>query len=373
MQLLQLLAEHLKLGRSLPWNVYDGSGQLLLAVGYTLASQHQLETLLKRGVYADADEIKRYRGAQQKAKEQPFDPFWLWSDLQVKLSLLLREHKQTEDFADRLITIARLLQLLCEKDADVGVFVMMQHDATKYAVAHSLHAAIVCELITLRMGWTDEERLPVVAAALTMNIGMLELQSMLAAHSGRPSEAQKAEIRNHPRRSVELLQAAGVTAGDWLRAVYEHHEMPGGGGYPRGVPAAFMPAEIIRHADIFGAKISERAGRKALPPNIAVKDLYMSMGGAGNPIAALLVKEIGIFPPGCFVKLTNGETAVVVRRGEKANAPIVYSVANPNGVAYMDAVKRDTARTGFTITGSISRQNILARIDPGRLFGYETT
>ena len=38
----------------------------------------------------------------------------------------------------------------------------------------------------------------------------------------------------------------------------------------------------------------------------------------GSPMAAALIKEFGLYPPGCFVKLKSGETGVVVRYGMTA-------------------------------------------------------
>ncbi|MFN7369254.1 MAG: hypothetical protein ACK5SG_03355, partial [Burkholderiales bacterium] len=65
----------------------------------------------------------------------------------------------------------------------------------------------------------------------------------------------------------------------------------------------------------------------------------MSEGDGGhNPIATILIKEIGIYPPGSFVKLANGETAIVVRRGEAANSPVVAALSSGSGIPYVDPV-----------------------------------
>ncbi len=371
MKQLQLLADHVKIGVPLPWNVRDAGGNLLLSRGYTIQSEAQLHSLLARGMFVDEDEFRRQRQASEKPKAQAFDPIWLWSDLQVKLSLLLRDNVKDPDFLDKLQQLSMLLQLLTERDADVGVFVMMQADATKYAVAHSLHTAVICELIARKTEASDDERRTLINAALTMNLGMLELQAVLAAQSTPPTDRQRAEIQAHPARSVAILQQAGLRDTDWLRAVAEHHETPDGKGYPRGVTNISPLAELIRHADIFGAKISPRAGRSALPPNRAARESFLSMGGQENPLAAMLVKEIGIFPPGAFVRLANGEVAVVLRRGKLATTPTVYSVSNSNGVPYVEPVRRDTSRKDFAIDSIVPRQSVMVRINPSRLFGYE--
>lgn len=371
MKQLQLLAEHVKIGVPLPWNVRDAAGNLLLSRGYTLQTEAQLHSLLQRGMFVDEEEFRRQRLASEKPKQQAFDPIWLWSDLHVKLSLLLRDNVKDPDFADKLMQLSMLIQFLADRDADVGIFVMMQADAAKYAVLHSMHTAVICELISKKLGVPDEDRRTIIHAALTMNLGMFELQAILAAQTTPPTERQRAEIKAHPVRSVAILKQAGVTDPEWLRAVAEHHETPDGKGYPRGITDVSMIAELVHHADVFGAKISPRAGRSALPPNRAARDSFLAMGGNENPMAAMLVKEIGIYPPGAFVRLGNGEVAIVLRRGQLATTPLVYSIISGSGVPYMEPVRRDTARKDFAIESVVPRQSVMVRINPSRLFGYD--
>ena len=48
-------------------------------------------------------------------------------------------------------------------------------------------------------------------------------------------------------------------------------------------------------------------------------------------MAAALIKGLGVYPPGDFVKLRNGETAIVVQRTAAGNAPIVAVLADAGG------------------------------------------
>ena len=43
------------------------------------------------------------------------------------------------------------------------------------------------------------------------------------------------------------------------------------------------------------------------------------------------MRALGIQPPGSFVRLANGETGVVLRRGARANEPRVASLVNRDG------------------------------------------
>jgi hypothetical protein len=83
-------------------------------------------------------------------------------------------------------------------------------------------------------------------------------------------------------------------------------------------------------------------------------------------LAQLLIREIGIYPPGAFVMLNNGEIAIVLRHNLKlANCPLVLSVISPRGVPYQNPRKRDTAEEQiFAIEKVISRpENLKLSLD----------
>jgi HD-GYP domain-containing protein (c-di-GMP phosphodiesterase class II) len=178
-----------------------------------------------------------------------------------------------------------------------------------------------------------------------------------------PSREQRQEIHRHPKMAVDLLTEVGIQDAVWLRAVAEHHERQGGGGYPYGILNPSDEALLVQTTDIFTAKVSPRAARKPVSPSEAARSLYLeSGGGERNPFVAVLIKEIGIFPPGTFVILANGEMALVTHRGEAANAPQVLSLTSPAGMPYTVPQPRNTAKKDFEITKVIPRDQVKIQI-----------
>ena len=66
------------------------------------------------------------------------------------------------------------------------------------------------------------------------------------------------------------------------------------------------------------------------------------MQDPGHPICAALVKEFGVYPPGCFVTLASGETGVVVKRGADGD------VADRRGTDQRATASRCPSRCGAT-------------------------
>ena len=62
---------------------------------------------------------------------------------------------------------------------------------------------------------------------------------------------------------------------------------------------------------------------------------------------------LGLCPPGTYVTLANGETAVVMLRGVKPGEPWVASVLNRNNVPISIPRLLDTAREGMKIQSAL--------------------
>ena len=364
---LKLQRGHVSIGKPLLWNVYDVASQLLLSRGYVIERESQLTELLDRGMYVDAADLE---ALPEKTPARNYDSFWLWDDLIAKLSYQLQHPSCELGFAQRITDISRMLQALVQRSADTVLgIIMLTMDHRRYTSVHSLQVAVLSDLIANRLGWDKQRRQNVVCAALTMNIGMLELQQQLTNQRTPLTDDQKARVQQHPNQSVEILRQAGVSSDEWLIAVEEHHETATGTGYPRGIHELKEEAALLRTMDVYCAKISPRMHRKPMSGTQAERILFAEAGMASdNPFIPTLIKEIGIYPPGTFVKLINGETAIVHKRSTSINTPQVMALINAHGIPLIEPIRRDTSREACKIVGDVPRESIMITINPARIW-----
>jgi hypothetical protein len=362
---LAAVRHRVAVGVPLPFNVRDADGTLLLARHQRIDTLDALEALFERGSLVDLAELQTTTDEVRTAPRRELPR--LWNECFDRVGQVLARHDAPR-FRDALAEAAEPVAALVERDPDLAVFQVMRQDKnplTQYGVNHSMHAAIVCRLVATRLGWDDDSTLRVFKAALTMNLSMLELQGVLAHQVAPPSAEQRAQIVSHPTRSVELLERAGITDRDWLDAVAQHHETPDGSGYPQGLTEIGELAMLVRRADIYTAKLSARGHRDAIAADRAGREMFMQE--PGHPMVAALVKEFGLYPPGCFVELASGETGMVVKRGHAVNNPIVAVMANGRGQPYAEPMRRDTSFPAYAVKGVLASRHMPVRMSAEEL------
>lgn len=371
MKLLRLCAHQIRLNEPLPWNVRNEPGHLLLGKGFLLTDQAQIDTLMDRGVYVDQDEYEAHEKAVKEAQKKK-DPFSRWAQILKRTGQVLRNHQDNPCFAQDMAELSDQVQSAMHEDVNAGTFEMVYGDPTGYSVTHALQTAFVATLAAERLGWSENERITLIRSALTMNIAMMDMQNALTTQTTPLTSQQRADIASHPTKGRAILEAASVNCSDWLRTVEQHHVTIDGRGLPQEQSAVSPLACMVHYADVYLAKLSPRANRPAFAVNVAARELYLKSGGAHNPYAAAIIKEMGIFPPGSFVKLANGDTAVVLRPGATADTPQVHSLISADGWVFPDTRPRDTAKPEFKVVAAVPRGNVLMRLDRQKLFGYAT-
>ncbi len=285
--------------------------------------------------------------------EKP-SPFRHMADIELRLRIIFSSlaTAQLADLPGRIIKICSDLQNVCEMDVDAALGMLLLGDEIRYTITHPLHVAILCELIAKKKGIAAEPRLSILAAALTSNIAMIELQDTLQKQQAPLTPNQSEMIRLHPKQAADMLSEAGVQDEVWINTVLNHHERLDGKGYPRSLSGndISVAVRILSLADIYCAMISPRNYRAAKTSHDSLREIFLKRGTQmDESLPQLFIKELGVLPPGTFVKLHNGETAVVVRRGANAMTPQVQSVVSAKGMPLPVPQLRDSGQDIYSI------------------------
>ncbi len=369
---IRLTNKDLELGQELPWNVYDSSDKLLLRKGSIIASSIQLEALLKRGMYRSNTDAERQKRKPLEDNSTPFDIIYNFAD---RLSQIFSSIPLGQDNIEaRTRKLCNELQQLCDRDSDAALGAVHLCFDYPYSVMHSIDVAILCELVAKRLDWNDERRSSLISAALTCNVAMHELQDELHSQEGPLNDRQRRAIDTHPQRSYELLKDCGVKDSIWLEAVIQHHERIDGSGYPKGISGSDLTLEagLIAVLDRYTAMVSGRSYRDGIHAKEVLSRMFMDRGQIyDESICITLIKELGIYPPGAFVRLVNGEIGIVIKRGKDSMKPITSSLISPRGGLYTRPFQRDPNEDKNFVIKEVVKRDKRIQLNLLALWGFK--
>ena len=395
MKLITIDIASIRLGSPLPFSLRGTDGALLAPKGSVLRTRADIDVLLSRGISLCVDTsesgdshrvymsqlhkmlradtaIGEIATAQLSAEsafataESDIPPDWM--DLQLTATKLLRSPSKT-DFFDKFTQLEAVLGTLVHKSPDATLFalIFLSTDETRmYSATHSMLVSSICTIAARDvLKWPAEKIHTLARAALSMNIGMTELQDHLAQQIKPLTAEQVDAIEKHALRSEAMLKALGVSDPVWLEAVRRHHDRAP--GPLAGKSDAEQIARLIQRADLFSARIAPRASRTPMATTAAMQASYFDEQQKADEAGGALIKALGIYSPGSFVRLASNETAMVVRRGRTATTPRVAVVINRQGMPTGEAIMRDTGLPAYKITANIAHCDVKVKLKLDRL------
>ena len=326
-------------GEPLPLDIYDKEQVLLLANGNVVESARQLQLLVERGGLVLLKEVTDPFQVVLHAPRAQLPE--VWSSIRQRVTQLLSSADEPQ-LENRMQAALPLVQTVIERDPDLAIFQIIRQSKAERGAYGSLQAtqtSALAMMLANRLGWMGGMIDLAAKCALTMNLSILESMSPVFLQSDQ---------RNHPTRSREILQNAGITDPDWLEAVERHHERPDGSGYPRGITEVNEASQLVQCVEVFVEGLGRAAGHSAVTATGLLRQMYLE--APKSTFVAALIKELGIYPPGSIVRLDNGEIGMVVQRGLTTTAPLV-AVLDPDWSVPPEPRIRDTASANYAVIG----------------------
>lgn len=364
----------------LDFPIFDSDGVLLANKGVVLSSQQAAMIRKKQKLLTLKNELLAALQKKRINKSETTDtatyraktPFGILYHLEKKLTRIFSHQDEATTLAD-IYSCAGQVQTVCNQWPDAAMSKIVLDDKKHYSIQHSIHTAILCDLSAKHMGWDSDKRRSLVGAALTMNLSLGEKQDMWQNQKEPLSESDREFLQQHPLKSAQMLEDIGIDDSLWLEIVKCHHESPDGSGYPRALTQDNIPKGtlIINLADMYGAKISGRKYRKAISTMDAARYFFSNKEKHHyGPLIDIFLKIIGLYPPGSIVKLNNGETAIVVKRGPRIDEPVVKSLVKSDGNVYRSPMIRKTSQPLYSIKGFTELPLDFGELDLDFLWGF---
>lgn len=390
MRLVPLSAEHVQGHPYLPFHVYAADGRLLLPARAHLNDPRVQARLSAQGsLFVQSQDYDAWRRGVAKAVEGtvhgnqvlghlakarpdlihnavPQLPGEEWEGLVLALQSALQLVGADKPWLPRVLEVLSHARALAARRVDEALFHLIWTGGNRTAF-YSCRQLVRCMFIAgeaaRELGW-DAQRLALLdKAALTMNAASWRLQDQLARHPRPVADGQeRLKLDAHPEQSAQLLQAAGVTDPDWLEAVRHHHDDSLAARPMAELSPGQQMARLLRCVDRYGAMLSRRTGREAQTPVAAAQRACLGADGRPHEVGAVLLKAVGLYPPGSFVTLASKEMGIVLARGSAPTHPLVAAMLNAQGMAMAEPRLRNTAQPAVAVRAALRHNQV--NMDP---------
>jgi ribosomal protein S16 len=88
---------------------------------------------------------------------------------------------------------------------------------------------------------------------------------------------------------------------------------------------------------------------------------------------AALIKAVGIYQPGTFVRLATDEIAVVIKRGVNTTTPKVAVLINRSGMPTVEPTIRDTSLRDYRAVASVAHRDVKVTLNLDKLLPLTQT
>jgi hypothetical protein len=383
----------LPVGQPLPINILSGTGQLLLRKGQPIVSLQHRDKLHSFQASATEEDAMAWQRAYERMVQTmmregleladialatlPIDIRETdyvvgqalrggWIDVLEMLRGTLYQGGMAMSPLSRLAGLETKALAMVADDADDALFRLFQalgDTGLGYSATHALLCFVLCELTAHKVRLQAANLTPLRKAALTMNIGMAREQDAMARQGTALSDWQRTLVGEHAQRSADILRGLGVDDADHLDIVRWHH-------LPDTAEALAHNAtnrRLLSLADSFVARVSARKTRAALTAVKAVKSMVLGAQGDALGVGSAMAQAVGFYPPGSYVQLVNGEVAVSVQRGARANTPWVISVVDKAGMPVVKYQCIDTADAAHSIASAVTFDKVKATVSADRV------
>ena len=198
---------------------------------------------------------------------------------------------------------------------EVTLQVMGENCGGEEAYHHSLNVSILCMMLAKGLELSREQADMLGRGALLHDIGMIEFpQRVLNGRSGEQTRPEGIPRARHIEYGLMIGKQLGL-APDVLSIIGQHHELADGTGYPRRLRLEQIAplARVVSLVNFYDNLCNPVNFAEAMTPHEALSFIFARRKGKFDArVLQLMIRALGVYPPGSIVELSSGAIATVV-------------------------------------------------------------
>jgi putative nucleotidyltransferase with HDIG domain len=204
---------------------------------------------------------------------------------------------------------------------------------------HSLNVSVIAMMIGKAKGFEPDRIKQLAFSALFHDIGKIKVPTAIVRKRTPLTEPEKNYLKQHTRYGVDIANGIKDFPEYAKLVIAQHHEMLDGSGYPNSLKGDQIDelAQIVSVANAFDGMCHASVPSEQKIPHAALSHLYKNCKHLYNvENLSILVKFMGVYPPGSVVQLSNNMVGLVVSINAK-------DLLCPNILVYDPSVPRTQA------------------------------
>lgn len=205
--------------------------------------------------------------------------------------------------------------------------------------SHVFHVAILAMILGKTLALSEQELVYLGLGALFHDLGKNRIPKQILNNRPEVSASENNYYKMHVRYAMDKISNIPDFPESVTEIVSQHHEFLDGSGYPKKLKGDQINrlTQIVSIANEYDNMCNPTDKHPARTPYHALSHLYKNRGEQLNKeILGLLVKELGIYPPGCIVQLCNGKYALVMSVTKN-------NILQPNVMIYDPSIPKNDA------------------------------
>ena len=264
---------------------------------------------------------------QQKDAAARTDRAWEQAARTTREAMLGMVHSPKKAGAE-LLELSKITASLIAQGQDILLHLLGDKEG-EGPQFHALNVMTLAMLLGKTAGLNESQLAELALGTLAHDIGKARVPAHILKAKVR-AKHEEAFYQQHGAYGIELAKISGVFSPVALSIIADHHEYLDGSGWPTGKktpgPAARITALVDRYDRLCSPESPER---EALMPAEAMARLFRTETSKFDQrLLSLLVKLLGIYPPGTLVRLSDESLGLVVSAGKESLRPTVL-VYNP--------------------------------------------
>lgn len=251
------------------------------------------------------------------------------------------------------------------EQGSIVMHLMKTDEDDAFGYYHSLNVSVLSMLVAKHEGMSVEEIRQVGVGALLHDIGKTKIPRSILMKKGGLTNAEQKIFEMHSQFGVEFVSKVDGFSELAKTVIAQHHEELSGGGYPQGLKGEKINnlARLVGLVNYYDNLCHNPDPGKSLIPSEALAYLYKSKQKEfGSEYIQVLIRLLGVYPPGTIVKLSNDMIGLVISvNSEHLLYPSII-IYDPN-IPRSDAVIFDMGDTkDISIVSSIKPSELAPEI-----------